>query len=228
MLPQLQGPTAAFKARNVILGHFWNLLWRILNELEKSCVLLIRKIWMLLSRWQSLPSSILEPIWEAISGLISNNWGKIRSRWTRSRDLGGLNSIPKVYLFIYCDSGVSLHWICSSQSGVTWPPWIHLTMSVDVFWGVTIRKKPCCLVEARETASILQYTGCPLPPQGKELSSTNSNCVELRKLWFCCRSVIKFCPTLCDPKDCSTPGSTVLHHLLGLAQILVHWVGDAV
>ena len=27
--------------------------------------------------------------------------------------------------------------------------------------------------------------------------------------------------------DCSTPGFPVLHHLLGLAQIHVHWVGDA-
>ena len=28
--------------------------------------------------------------------------------------------------------------------------------------------------------------------------------------------------------DCSTPGSSVLHHLLELAQIHVHWVSDAI
>ena len=44
---------------------------------------------------------------------------------------------------------------------------------------------------------------------------------------FCCRSVTKSCPTLCNPVSCSTPGSPVLHHLLELAQTHVHWVGDA-
>ena len=29
-----------------------------------------------------------------------------------------------------------------------------------------------------------------------------------------CCSVVKLCPTLCDPMDCSTPGSPVLHYLL--------------
>ena len=34
--------------------------------------------------------------------------------------------------------------------------------------------------------------------------------------------------TLCDPMDCSTPGLPVPHQLLELAQIQVHWVGDAI
>ena len=34
---------------------------------------------------------------------------------------------------------------------------------------------------------------------------------------FSC-SVAQSCPALCDPKDCSTPGSSVLHHLLEFAQ----------
>ena len=29
-----------------------------------------------------------------------------------------------------------------------------------------------------------------------------------------CCSVIKLCPTFCNPMDCSTPGSPVIHHLL--------------
>ena len=32
----------------------------------------------------------------------------------------------------------------------------------------------------------------------------------------------------CDLMNCSTPGFPVLHHLLELAQIHVHWVGDAI
>ena len=33
-------------------------------------------------------------------------------------------------------------------------------------------------------------------------------------------------PTLCDPKDCGTPGSPVLHYLPEFAQIHDHWVSD--
>ena len=33
---------------------------------------------------------------------------------------------------------------------------------------------------------------------------------------------------LCDPMDCSMPGSSVLHYLLEFAQIHFHWVGDAI
>ena len=45
---------------------------------------------------------------------------------------------------------------------------------------------------------------------------------------MCCCSVVKSCLTLCDPMDCSTPGSPVLLYLLEFAQIHIHWVGDAV
>ena len=44
----------------------------------------------------------------------------------------------------------------------------------------------------------------------------------------CCCSVLKSCPTLCNPMDYSTPGSPVLHHLLEFAQTHDHWVGDAI
>ena len=38
----------------------------------------------------------------------------------------------------------------------------------------------------------------------------------------------KSCPTLCDPVDCSTPGSPVLYYLLESTQFHVHWVSDAI
>ena len=45
----------------------------------------------------------------------------------------------------------------------------------------------------------------------------------------CCRcSVVQSCLTLCNPMDCSTWGLPVLHYLLKLAQVCVHWVGDAI
>ena len=44
----------------------------------------------------------------------------------------------------------------------------------------------------------------------------------------CCGSVAKLYLTLCNPMDCSMPGSPVLHCLLEFAQIHVHWVDDAI
>ena len=40
-------------------------------------------------------------------------------------------------------------------------------------------------------------------------------------------SLTKLCPTLCDPKDWSTPGIPVLHYHPEFAQIYVHWIGDS-
>ena len=42
-----------------------------------------------------------------------------------------------------------------------------------------------------------------------------------------CCLVTKSCPTLCDPMDCITPGSPVLHYLPEFAHTHVHWVSDA-
>ena len=41
-------------------------------------------------------------------------------------------------------------------------------------------------------------------------------------------SVAISCPTLCNPMDCSTPGSPVLHCLPEFTQVPVHRVGDAI
>ena len=41
-------------------------------------------------------------------------------------------------------------------------------------------------------------------------------------------SVAQLCPAVCDPMDCSMPGFLAHHQLPKLAQIHVHWVGDAI
>ena len=41
-------------------------------------------------------------------------------------------------------------------------------------------------------------------------------------------SVTQSCPTLCDPKECSTPGFPAHHQLLEFAQTHVHWVSDVI
>ena len=44
----------------------------------------------------------------------------------------------------------------------------------------------------------------------------------------CCGSVAKSCLALCDPKDLSTAGSSVLQYLPEFAQVHVYWIGDAI
>ena len=56
---------------------------------------------------------------------------------------------------------------------------------------------------------------------------SNVSLCALASTSHCC-SVAKLCPTLCNPKDCSTPGFPVLYHLLEFAQTHVHWVTDAI
>ena len=51
--------------------------------------------------------------------------------------------------------------------------------------------------------------------------------VTLQTVNLCC-SVAKLCLTLCNPMDCSIPGSLVLHYLLEFAQIYAPWVGDTI
>ena len=41
-------------------------------------------------------------------------------------------------------------------------------------------------------------------------------------LHTCCLSVVKLCPAVLDPMDCSTPGFPVLHCLPQFAQVHVH------
>ena len=44
----------------------------------------------------------------------------------------------------------------------------------------------------------------------------------------CCHSVAHWCPTLCHPMDCSTPGLPVHHQLLEFIQTHVHKISDAI
>ena len=72
----------------------------------------------------------------------------------------------------------------------------------------------------------LSWEDC-LPFFMDRLGSALSGSSTLPNLYSCC-SIIKSCPTLCDPMDCSTPGFPVLHHLLEFSQTHVHWVSDTI
>ena len=51
----------------------------------------------------------------------------------------------------------------------------------------------------------------------------------MRTFAFECHIVVaQLCLTLCNPMDCSTPGSPVLQQLPEFAQTHIHWVPDAI
>ena len=64
-------------------------------------------------------------------------------------------------------------------------------------------------------------TGQLSPEEGRQL-------LCLLPLGYCCCSVTQSCPALWYPVDCSTPASSVLHHLPEFAQTHAHWVDDAI
>ena len=66
---------------------------------------------------------------------------------------------------------------------------------------------------------VLQRLKENLLPDSILVSGNNQQCLTSLDLW-CCWSVAKSCPTLCDPMDCSTPGFPVLHYLWSLLQLM--------
>ena len=65
--------------------------------------------------------------------------------------------------------------------------------------------------------------------QGENSTDLNYMCLLLwlsNSVILCCL-VTELCPALGDPRDCSTPGSSVLHYLPEFAHTHVHWVCDA-
>ena len=58
--------------------------------------------------------------------------------------------------------------------------------------------------------------------------ATNKTCNSYNKSKESFSSVIQLCLTLCDSKDCSTPGCPIHHKLQELTQTYVHRVSDAI
>ena len=73
------------------------------------------------------------------------------------------------------------------------------------------------------TKSVLGKEKHGLPSVQHWKSSICASCIS-----DTCCSVTQSCPTLCNPMDCSTPGLSVLHHLLKFAQVHVFWIGVAI
>ena len=61
-----------------------------------------------------------------------------------------------------------------------------------------------------------------------EREKTNIIYMWYLEKWYQFSSVAQSHLTLCDPRDCSTPGFPVHYQLPELAQTHVHWVGDTI
>ena len=68
---------------------------------------------------------------------------------------------------------------------------------------------------------------CPAPNMWTQIYWVSTRFNWISSVFPCC-SVAKLGPILCNPRDCSTPGSSDLHILPESAQIHVHWVGESV
>ena len=91
-------------------------------------------------------------------------------------------------------------------------------------WNV-IRTKEIFLPQSlKDHLSLLDLYSLSFP-----FSTSLSFSLTCRIIYCCCYcSVTKLCLNPCDPMDCSTPGSPVLHYLSEFAQIHVHWIDDAI
>ena len=93
----------------------------------------------------------------------------------------------------------------------------QMSPAISASYDLTPHPTPADLSEAKASSSMTN------------IASRNSILQsDLAFLRHELHSVTQLCLTLCDPKDCSTPGSSVLHSLPEFAQIHVHWVGDVI
>ena len=106
-----------------------------------------------------------------------------------------------------------IHVVAKSQ---TWLKWVSTHMCITHYVEQTFTYLLAIHISSLENAYLVYF---PI--------------FELAHLLFCycvvcCCSVIKLCPTICDPMNCSAASSPVLHYHPEFAQIHVRWVSDAI
>ena len=99
---------------------------------------------------------------------------------------------------------------------------LEMKIEKSRFWSQFFNEFPCSKVSIFSSVQLLSCVRLFTTPWTAacqaSLSITNSQF----------SSVAQSCPTLCDPKDCSTPGLPVHHQIPEFTQTQVHWVGDAI
>ena len=103
-----------------------------------------------------------------------------------------------------------LSWTAWGTSDVIW-----IRCWRPVTWGIRAAGSMKLYREVMEGANNVRYS-----------DSIEMEAKCYRGWVFCC-SVAKSWSTLCNPMDCSMPGSSILHYPTEFAQTHVHWVGVA-
>ena len=94
--------------------------------------------------------------------------------------------------------------------------------------GYKIDGKKKTSVEAKSClATPFTFSSISLPLAIEELMREVKWHSFINQFWCCC-SVAKSCPTLCNHMNCSMPDLPVPHHLLKFPQVHVHCIWDAI
>ena len=100
---------------------------------------------------------------------------------------------------------------------------------------INSRTNSSLLVPATSSSSLHDSSDWGLP-KGENIiplvcSSMGTGVFVCSLMWpkcMTCCAVAQWCPTLCNPMDCRTPGFAVLRHLQEIAQTNVHQVSDTI
>ena len=122
-----------------------------------------------------------------------------RVKWTLHLLLFNITLFTALHTFLW--NSMCLRWYC-----------IQSNSTFQIFWEYVFLAKIMLTI----SSSVIESVCCRWSP------SKNNN------KYCCCCSAAKSCPTLCIPMVCSTPCFPGLHYFPEIAQIHVHWVGDAV
>ena len=117
----------------------------------------------------------------------------------------------------------------NSQKFLVWlvEEYIRTTVLRKPIQHYTKTRHSCVYTRLKCVHICAKKSTCGCSQQHYLLQPQNSRDIKV-SISCCCSSAAKSCQTFCDPKDCSTPDSSVLHYFPEFAQNHVHWVGDAI
>ena len=122
----------------------------------------------------------------------------------------------------------------SLKSFITWPCWCHGRSYFRRLGKPTVQKDLAGWSWATRADTVHACITWPwmagMEAAWRPLSEADlaTACAGVHHVSSKFSSVAQWCPALCDPMDCSTPGLPVHYQLLELAQTHVHWVSDAI